>query len=62
MALGLNESSTLTDRADERFLARVELALGRPLTADEAQWDVWEIRDGAGYDAEEVAAELLACA
>lgn len=62
MAIGLNEGMTSSDRADERFLARVELALGRALTADEAQFDAFEIRDGAGYNALEVAEELRACA
>lgn len=58
---GMTEGMTSADRADEQFLRRVELALGRPLTDDEAQWDAWEIRD-AGYNAEEVAGELRAIA
>jgi hypothetical protein len=62
MALGLNEGMTRSDFADIRFAERVERALGRPLTSDEAQWDIWEIRDGTGYNAEEVAEELRACA
>jgi hypothetical protein len=61
MALGLYESSTDQERRDERFLARVEDWVGRPLTFDEEEI-AFCMRDQGGYSAKEAATEVLACA
>jgi hypothetical protein len=62
MAFGLHhESSTTQDRADERFLARVQADVGRPLTSEEEEI-AFAVRDQGGYTAAEAAVEVLACA
>lgn len=57
---GMNESTVVEDRRDQRWWAEVETHLGRNLTAEEMQWDSLSLRDEAGLTAKETAEELAA--
>lgn len=59
MALGLNESTFVEDSRYARFIARVEVSVGRKLTEDEIQWDISELH-AIGFDLEDVVESLKA--